>query len=156
VVGVLTHEQKQLAFRLRGRGSKMVDITREIGCTAQMVGLVVRGGWFTVGCARRRVPGVAGLDGGSSRPPIDSAMSFARRHSRFDRSNSLAPRPLVGPDPGRSPAPGYTSRPPHVARGSWTCERRILTRRASSRNRAMVHQPCSSTGLEEPATCSVR
>ena len=36
MVGVLTHEQKQLAFRLRGRGWKLVDIAREIGCTAQM------------------------------------------------------------------------------------------------------------------------
>jgi transposase, IS30 family len=49
MAGILTHEQKQLAFRLRGRGWRLVDIAREIGCTAQMVGLIVRDGRFTVG-----------------------------------------------------------------------------------------------------------
>lgn len=38
MAGILTHEQKQLAFRLRARGWRLVDIAREIGCTAQMVG----------------------------------------------------------------------------------------------------------------------
>jgi hypothetical protein len=45
----LTHEQKQLAFRLRARGWRLVDIAREIGCTAPMVGLMVRDGRFTRG-----------------------------------------------------------------------------------------------------------
>ncbi len=44
-----THEQKQLAFRLRARGWRLVDIAREVGCTAPMVGLMVREGRFTTG-----------------------------------------------------------------------------------------------------------
>lgn len=40
--GHLSAEQKQLAFRLGSRGWKLVDIAREIGCTAPMVGLMVR------------------------------------------------------------------------------------------------------------------
>jgi IS30 family transposase len=47
--GILTHEQKQLAFRLRARGWRLVDIAREIGCTAPMVGLMVRDGRFSIG-----------------------------------------------------------------------------------------------------------
>lgn len=49
MAGVLTHEQKQLAFRLRARGWRLVDIAREIGCTAPMVGLMVRDGRFLTG-----------------------------------------------------------------------------------------------------------
>jgi hypothetical protein len=49
LAGILTHEQKQLAFRLRARGWRLVDIAREIGCTAPMVGLMVRDGRFTTG-----------------------------------------------------------------------------------------------------------
>ena len=47
--GYLTDEQKQLAFRLRARGWRLVDIAREIGCTAPMVGLMVREGRFRQG-----------------------------------------------------------------------------------------------------------
>jgi IS30 family transposase len=46
---ILTHEQKQLAFRLRARGWRLIDIAREVGCTAAMVGLMVRDGLFTIG-----------------------------------------------------------------------------------------------------------
>ena len=42
--GHLSAEQKRLAFRLRARGWRLVDIAREIGCTAPMVGLMVRDG----------------------------------------------------------------------------------------------------------------
>jgi len=42
--GHLSAEQKQLAFRLRARGWRLTDIAREIGCTAPMVGLMVREG----------------------------------------------------------------------------------------------------------------
>ena len=49
MAGILTHEQKQLAFRLRARGWRLVDIAREIGCTAPMVGLMVRDRQFTTG-----------------------------------------------------------------------------------------------------------
>jgi IS30 family transposase len=51
MAGVLTHEQKQLAFRLRTRGWRLVDIAREIGCTAPMIGLMVREGRYTTGIA---------------------------------------------------------------------------------------------------------
>lgn len=47
--GVLSHEQKQLAFRLRARGWRLVDIAREVDCTAAMVGLMVRDGLYTTG-----------------------------------------------------------------------------------------------------------
>jgi transposase, IS30 family len=49
VRGILTHEQKQLAFRLRARGWRLVDVAREVGCTAPMVGLMVRDGHYTRG-----------------------------------------------------------------------------------------------------------
>ena len=42
--GHLSAEQKDLAFRLRARGWRLVDIAREIGCTGQMVGIMVREG----------------------------------------------------------------------------------------------------------------
>lgn len=42
--GHLSAEQKQLAFRLRARGWRLAEIAREIGCTAPMVGLMVREG----------------------------------------------------------------------------------------------------------------
>ena len=54
--GILTHEQKQLAFRLRARGWQLIDIAREIGCTAPMVGLMVREGRYTVGVPDRWEP----------------------------------------------------------------------------------------------------
>ena len=47
--GILTQEQKHLAFRLRARGWRLIDIAREVGCTAPMVGLMVRDGRFTTG-----------------------------------------------------------------------------------------------------------
>lgn len=42
--GHLSAEQKQLAFRLHARGWRLIDIAREIGCTAPMVRLMVREG----------------------------------------------------------------------------------------------------------------
>jgi predicted transcriptional regulator len=35
--GVLTQEQKQLALRLRSEGLSLVEIARQVGCTAPMV-----------------------------------------------------------------------------------------------------------------------
>ncbi|HZJ06422.1 MAG TPA: IS30 family transposase [Nocardioidaceae bacterium] len=49
MAGILTHERKQLAFRLRARGWRLVDLAREVGCTAPMVGLMVRDGRFRTG-----------------------------------------------------------------------------------------------------------
>ncbi|MBD8078647.1 IS30 family transposase [Cellulosimicrobium arenosum] len=42
--GHLSREQKQLALRLDANGWRRVDIAREIGCSAPMVGLMVRTG----------------------------------------------------------------------------------------------------------------
>jgi IS30 family transposase len=49
VRGYLTHEQKQMGFRLKAQGWSLVDIGREIGCSAPMVGLMVRDGRFRQG-----------------------------------------------------------------------------------------------------------
>jgi IS30 family transposase len=46
---VLTHEQKQLAFRLRARAWRLDEIAREIGCSAQMVSVMVNEGRCTSG-----------------------------------------------------------------------------------------------------------
>lgn len=40
--GHLSAEQKQMAFRLHAHGWRLIDIAREIGCTAPMVGRMVR------------------------------------------------------------------------------------------------------------------
>jgi IS30 family transposase len=40
--GHLSTEQKQMAFRLHAHGWRLIDIAREIGCTAPMVGKMVR------------------------------------------------------------------------------------------------------------------
>ena len=42
--GHLTREQKQLAIRLHAKGWRLVDIAREVGCTAPMVGKMAREG----------------------------------------------------------------------------------------------------------------
>lgn len=42
--GHLSAEQKQMAFRLYSHGWRLLDIAKEIGCTAPMVGLMVREG----------------------------------------------------------------------------------------------------------------
>ena len=47
--GSLTQQQKQMAFHLRAEGMSLVEIAKQIGCSAPMVGLVVRVGWFTEG-----------------------------------------------------------------------------------------------------------
>lgn len=47
--GHMTNEQKQLAFRLNAKGLSLVEIGRQVGCTAPMVGLMVRAGKFRTG-----------------------------------------------------------------------------------------------------------
>jgi transposase, IS30 family len=42
--GHLSREQKQLALRLHAKGWRLVDIAREIGCSAPMVGIMARSG----------------------------------------------------------------------------------------------------------------
>jgi IS30 family transposase len=49
VRGALTQEQKQLALRLRSHGLPLVEIARQVGCTAPMVGLMIREGRFLTG-----------------------------------------------------------------------------------------------------------
>jgi hypothetical protein len=62
VARILTHEQKQLAFRLRGRGLRLVDIAREALHRAD-VGLMVREGRFRTGAPDEWAPrhGALGL-----------------------------------------------------------------------------------------------
>jgi transposase, IS30 family len=47
--GYLTNTQKQMAFRLKAQGWSLVDIGRQIGCSAPMIGLMVRNGQFRTG-----------------------------------------------------------------------------------------------------------
>ncbi len=49
MASVLTREQKQLALRLRAQGLSLVAIARQVGCSAPMVGLMVRDGRFLGG-----------------------------------------------------------------------------------------------------------
>ena len=42
--GHLSREQKQLAIRLHSKGWRLIDIAREVGCTAPMVGKMAREG----------------------------------------------------------------------------------------------------------------
>jgi IS30 family transposase len=98
MAGILTNEQKQLAFRLRGRWWRLVDIAREIGCTAPMVGLMVRDGRFTTGVPDDWNPG-PGCLGIADREEIlvgihagESLSSIARR---LDRSPSTVPREVA-------------------------------------------------------------
>ncbi len=88
MAGILTHEQKQLAFRLRGRGWRLADIGRELGCSAPMVGLMVRDGRFTTGVPDRWKPR-RGCLGIAEREEIlvgirarDSLTAIARRLGR--------------------------------------------------------------------------
>jgi IS30 family transposase len=88
MAGFLTHEQKQLAFRLRARGWRLVDIAREIGCTAPMVGLMVRDGRFRAGVPNEWEPR-SGCLGITDREEIlvgiragESLSSIARRLGR--------------------------------------------------------------------------
>jgi IS30 family transposase len=88
MTGILTQEQKQLAFRLRARGWRLAEIGREVGCTPQMVGLMVRDGRFTIGVpdAWEPRPGCLGI---AEREEIlvgiraeESLSSIARRLER--------------------------------------------------------------------------
>src|SRR5918994_664133 len=85
MAGILTHEQKQLAFRLRARGWRLVDIAREVGCTAPMVGLMVREGRFTTGVPDEWAPRVGCLG---------SAHQRARERARRPKPCKLRAGPL--------------------------------------------------------------
>ena len=54
--GVLTHEQKQLAFRLRAQGYSLAEIGRQVCCSAPMIGLMVRAGKFPHGVPDQWTP----------------------------------------------------------------------------------------------------
>lgn len=49
--GHLSREQKRLALRLHAQGWRLVDIAREIGCSAPMVGIMTRTGRLTAAVA---------------------------------------------------------------------------------------------------------
>ena len=59
--GKLSNEQKQMAFRLRAHGMSLVEIARQTGCSAPMVGLMVRDGLFTNGLPSDWEPRFGGL-----------------------------------------------------------------------------------------------
>lgn len=106
--GILTHEQKQLGFRLRARGWRLTDIAGEIGCTAPMVGLMVREGRFTTGVPDDWAPRPDNL-GIAEREEIlvrvragESVSAIARR---LERSTSTVSRE-VGANGGRE---GYSA-----------------------------------------------
>ena len=79
---VLTQDQKQMAFRLKGQGLSLKDIVRQVACTAPMVGLMVRDGRFLTGLPdtwqprpgrltiREREQVLLGLAGGESMSAI--------------------------------------------------------------------------------------
>ena len=119
MAGILTHEQKQLAFRLRGRGWRLVDIAREIGCSAPMVGLMVRAGRFTAGVADEWAPR-PGCLGISDREAIvvglrngESLASIAGRLAARPRRSVARSAPTVGGLATRPGAPisGRGTRP---------------------------------------------
>ena len=45
----LTTQQKRMAFHLRNEGTSLVQIATQIGCSAPMIGLMVRAGRHTSG-----------------------------------------------------------------------------------------------------------
>lgn len=49
MAGYLTQQQKHMAFHFRKEGMSLVQIARQIGCSAPMVGLMVRAGRYTSG-----------------------------------------------------------------------------------------------------------
>ena len=82
VRGVLTQDQKQMSFRLKGQGLSLKDIARQVACTAPMVGLMVRDSRFLTGLPdtwqprpgrltiREREQVLLGLAGGESMSAI--------------------------------------------------------------------------------------
>jgi hypothetical protein len=99
MAGILTHEQKQLAFRLRARGWRLVDIAHEIGCTAPMVGLMVRAGRHTTGVRDEWEPREGCLSIGDREEILvgiragDSLTAIARR---LGRAPSTVTREVAG------------------------------------------------------------
>jgi IS30 family transposase len=49
VPSYLTAQQKRMAFHLRKEGMSLVQIARQIGCSAPMIGLMIRAGRHTSG-----------------------------------------------------------------------------------------------------------
>lgn len=95
---VLTHEQKQLAFRLRGRGWHLDEIAREIGCSAQMVSVMVNEGRCTTGVPDEWEPRSGCLTIGDREEILvgiragDSLSAIARR---LGRPPSTVPREVA-------------------------------------------------------------
>ena len=93
--GHLSAEQKELAFRLRAKGWRLVDIAKEIGCTGAMVGIMVREGRHLEGAPfgweprpgcltiRDREQILLGIGGGDSLSSI--ARSLGRSPSTITR-----------------------------------------------------------------------
>jgi hypothetical protein len=135
VAGILTQEQKQLAFRLRGRGWRLVDIAREIGCSAPMVGLMVRDGRFTTGVADQWEPRPGSLSIADREDILvgiragETLSSIARRLHRAPSTSAGTLLPMVagmGTRPGMRTS-GPASRPGDRSRSS--CEPAACWRR---------------------------
>ena len=98
MAGILTHDQKQRAFRLRARGWRLVDIARDVGCTAPMVGLMVRDGRFTTGVpdAWEPRPGCVGI---ADREEILVGIRAGESLSAIARSIGRVPSVINGGHP---------------------------------------------------------
>jgi hypothetical protein len=89
--GHLSAKQKQMAFRLYVHGWRLIDIGREIGCTAPMVGRMVREHRYTdgrpfgweprLGCLsiRDREQILIGIGNGDSMSAIARTLGARRR-----------------------------------------------------------------------------
>ena len=126
MVGILTHGQKQLAFRLRGRGWRLVDIAREIGCSAPMVGLMVRAGRFTNGVPDpwKPRPGCLGI---SDREAILVGLRNGESLASISRALGRAPSTIsreVGANGGRDRYSAWGAHQParHEARRPKECK----------------------------------
>ena len=156
--GILTHEQKQLAFRLRARGWRLVDIAREIGCTAPMVGLMVRDGKFIARVPDRWEPR-AGCLGIAEREEIlvgiragDSLAVIARRLGRAPStvSREVAANGGRGGTPRGAPTSAPASRPDARSRassGPAGCWRRSPASSSSCGRRRKSRNACGWTSL---------
>ena len=129
--GHLSREQKQLALRLHAMGWRLVDIAREIGCSAPMVGIMARTGrhldakpfgWepraghLTID---ERETVLLGLGLGEELRRRLPRTWAARCPRSAERSNAVAAAPATSAArPRESPSPGATPQAVQARRGS--------------------------------------
>ena len=113
VVGVLTQEQKDMAFRLEAEGLSLVAIARQVGCTAPMIGLMTREGRFLTGLPDAWEPREAHLTV-TEREQILLGLDRVSRYGRSAagwggrrrRSHGRSPRTGAGRGTGRGSPTG--------------------------------------------------